>query len=57
MLWTANTERFCKTEKGIHDTAENLMQSIKNNHPEISPSTIFACATILEGFSFINGSP
>lgn len=57
VLWTANTERFCKVEEGVHDTADNLMKAIKGNHPEISPSTAYAVATILEGCSFINGSP
>jgi myo-inositol-1-phosphate synthase len=57
VLWTANTERFCKVEKGVHDTINNLMTAIKNNHLEVSPSTVYACATILEGCSFINGSP
>jgi myo-inositol-1-phosphate synthase len=57
VLWTANTERFCEIEDGIHDTAENLMKAISKSHLEISPSTIFAAATILEGCSFINGSP
>lgn len=57
VLWTANTERFCKLEVGVHDTADNLMNGIKNNHPEISPSTVYAVATILEKCSFINGSP
>lgn len=57
VLWTANTERFCNLEEGVHDSAENLLKAIENNHPEVSPSTIFACATILEGSSYINGSP
>lgn len=57
VLWTANTERFCKLETGVHDTADNLMKSIKNNHPEVSPSTVYAVATIMENCSFINGSP
>ncbi len=33
------------------------MRSVKNNHAEISPSQIYAMAAILEGCSFINGSP
>lgn len=33
------------------------MQSIKNDHEEIAPSTIFAAASILEGVPYINGSP
>lgn len=57
VLWTANTERFCVPVEGIHDTYENLVQGIKNNHPEISPSTIFALASLQEDCVFINGSP
>lgn len=57
VLWTANTERFCDQTKGLNDTADNLLQSIACNEHEVSPSTIFAVASILEKCSYINGSP
>ena len=57
VLWTANTERFCDIIPGIHDNAENLINSIKRNEAEISSSTLYAVASILEGCSYINGSP
>ena len=57
VLWTANTERFASVEEGINDTAENLLESIKRGEAEISPSTVFAVASILEGSLYINGSP
>jgi len=57
VLWTANTERYSEVKAGIHDTTDNLLKAIENNEFEISPSTIFALATILEGCSYINGSP
>jgi len=57
VLWTANTERFCEIREGLNDTAENLLASIDRNEPEISPSTLFAVASILEGNTYINGSP
>jgi len=57
VLWTANTERFADITPGVNDTADNLLKSIEKSHPEISPSTIFAVASILEGSPFINGSP
>jgi myo-inositol-1-phosphate synthase len=41
----------------VNDTADNLLASIKASHDEVSPSTIFAVASILEGAPFINGSP
>jgi len=57
ILWTANTERFALEIAGVNDTYENLMKSIKENHPEIAPSTIFALAALQENCTFINGSP
>eukprot|EP01090_Pellita_catalonica_P004128 TRINITY_DN13971_c0_g1_i1.p1 TRINITY_DN13971_c0_g1~~TRINITY_DN13971_c0_g1_i1.p1 ORF type:complete len:515 (-),score=94.07 TRINITY_DN13971_c0_g1_i1:45-1589(-) len=57
VLWSANTERFCDVVAGLNDTADNLIASIKKNEEEISPSTLFAVASILEGNSYINGSP
>jgi myo-inositol-1-phosphate synthase len=57
VLWTANTERFAELLDGVNDTAENLFKAIEAGHEEISPSTIFAIASILEGCSYINGSP
>lgn len=49
VLWTANTERFCDVAPGLNDTAENLLKSIDRNEDEVSPSTIFAVASVLEG--------
>lgn len=57
VLWTANTERFAEVAVGLNDTADNLLKSIRENADEVSPSTIFAVASILEGVSYINGSP
>jgi myo-inositol-1-phosphate synthase len=57
VIWSANTERFADVIHGVNDTADNLLASIKKNHSEVSPSTIFAVASILEGSTFINGSP
>ncbi|XP_031165622.1 inositol-3-phosphate synthase 1-A isoform X2 [Sander lucioperca] len=56
VLWTANTERFCDIIPGVHDTAENLLAGIQAG-AAISPSTLFAVASILEGCAYINGSP
>jgi len=57
VLWTANTERFADVIEGVNDTSANLLEAIEKGHEEISPSTIFAVASILEGHSYINGSP
>jgi len=57
VLWTANTERYADIIPGINDTADNLLAAVKASHDEVAPSTVFAIASILEGVSFINGSP
>jgi len=57
LLWTANTERFASVEEGVNDTSKNLLDSIKRGEEEVSASTVFAVASILEGCTFINGSP
>lgn len=57
VIWSANTERFADIVPGVNDTAANLLAAIDHNEAEISQSTIFAVASILEGVSFINGSP
>ncbi|KAI9905182.1 hypothetical protein PsorP6_013828 [Peronosclerospora sorghi] len=57
VLWSANTERFSDIIEGVNDTSANLLESIKAGEAEISPSTVFAVASILEGCSYINGSP
>jgi len=57
VIWTANTERFSSLIDGVNDTADNLLQAVKDSHEEVSPSTVFAIASILENTPFINGSP
>ncbi|PAV70954.1 hypothetical protein WR25_20929 [Diploscapter pachys] len=57
VLWTANTERYTDVRAGLNTTAEEVLDSIKNNEDEVSPSNIFAVASILEGAHYINGSP
>jgi len=57
VMWSANTERFSEIVPGMNDNIENLMNSIDNNESEISPSTLFAVASVLESTPYINGSP
>ncbi|TMW48393.1 hypothetical protein DOY81_006522 [Sarcophaga bullata] len=57
VLWTANTERFSEIKPDLNMTMQELEASLKANKAEISPSTIFAMASIAEGCTYINGSP
>ena len=56
VLWTANTEKMCEVMEE-HCSSSALIKAIQANSRNISPSTIYAVATILENCSFINGSP
>lgn len=57
VLWTANTERYSNVVVGLNDTMESLLDSLDKNEAEISPSTLYAIACVLENVPFINGSP
>jgi len=57
VLWTANTERFADIQEGVNDTADNLLAAVEAGEEEISPSTLFCIASILEKCPYINGSP
>lgn len=43
--------------EGLNDTAENLMQAIEKGEAEVSPSQLYAVASILEGVPYVNGAP
>ena len=43
--------------EGLNDTAENFMAAIDRGEPEVSPSSLFGAACVLEGVPFLNGSP
>lgn len=57
VLWSANTERFADIVPGLNDSADALLAAIDRNESEVSQSTVFAVASILEGCTYINGSP
>lgn len=57
VLWTANTERYSNVVVGLNDTIESLMASLERNEAEMSPSTLYAIACVLENVPFVNGSP
>lgn len=57
VVWTANSEKYACESLGVNDTADNLLSSIASSHTEVSPSTLYAVASILEGCPYINGSP
>lgn len=57
VVWTGNSERYSEETSGVNDTAETLLQAIDASHSEVSPSTLYCVAAILEGCPYVNGSP
>jgi myo-inositol-1-phosphate synthase len=54
VFWTVNTERYSDIIVGVNDTADNLLALVKASRSKVSPSTVFAVTSILEGIPFIN---
>ena len=56
MIWCGSTEVF--SEPGLtHETLDAFERGLKENAPEISPSMIYAYASIMRGVPFANGAP
>ena len=56
MIWCASTEVFMKSNP-VHDTLQSFENAMKENHPAIAPSMIYAYASIAAGVPFANGAP
>ena len=56
MVWAASTEIFL-TPDPVHDTVESLEQAMRDNHPSVAPSMLYAWAALQEGVPFANGAP
>lgn len=56
MVWCASTEIFMKRDP-VHETLDAFEKAMKENHPAIAPSMIYAYASISSGVPFANGAP
>lgn len=56
MIWCGSTEIFLQPE-AVHQTVESFEKGLKENHPGIAPSMIYAYAALKEGIPFANGAP
>lgn len=56
MIWCASTEIFMKPDP-VHETLEAFEKAMKENHPAIAPSMIYAYASLSAGVPFANGAP
>ncbi|MDP4191841.1 MAG: inositol-3-phosphate synthase [Bacteroidota bacterium] len=56
VIWCGSTEIFLKMN-GVHENIQKFEEAMKSNHPDISPSMLYAYAALQEGIPFINGAP
>lgn len=56
VIWAASTEIYLK-ENAVHQSIENFEKGMKENHPDIAPSMLYAYAALSDGVPFINGAP
>ncbi len=56
MVWAASTEIFLEPSE-VHDTIESFEKGLYDSDPRISPSMIYAYASIKSGVPFANGAP
>ncbi|MEN8144304.1 MAG: inositol-3-phosphate synthase [Gemmatimonadota bacterium] len=56
IVWCASTEIFIQPEE-VHQTVESFEAGLRESHPAIAPSMIYAYAALMEGVPFANGAP
>ena len=56
MIWCGSTEVFHEPVE-VHASLKNFECGLKDNHPEISPSQIYAYAALKLGVPYANGAP
>ncbi len=57
MVWCGSTEIYQEVVPGVHDSLENFEKALKESHPKIAPSMIYAYAAIDIEIPFANGAP
>ncbi len=56
MVWTGSTEIYLKPGE-VHQSKDVFEKAMKENHPDIAPSMVYAWAAIAEGVPYANGAP
>jgi myo-inositol-1-phosphate synthase len=56
VIWCGSTEIFLKPH-AVYETPEKFEAAMKENHPAIAPSMLYAWAAITSGVPFANGAP
>lgn len=56
MVWCASTEVYMENGP-VHESLASFEKGLRENHPSISPSMIYAYAALKMGIPFANGAP
>jgi myo-inositol-1-phosphate synthase len=56
MVWCGSTEVYIQASE-VHSSIKSFEEGLKNNHPGIPPSMIYAYAAIKCGIPYANGAP
>lgn len=56
MIWCASTEIYMKRNP-VHESLKSFEKAMKENHPAVAPSMIYAYASLMSGVPFANGAP
>ncbi|MBK8166244.1 MAG: inositol-3-phosphate synthase [bacterium] len=56
MIWCGSTEIYMKRSE-VHQTLAAFEKGLRENHPDIPPSMIYAYAAIKSGVPYANGAP
>lgn len=57
MVWCGSTEIYLDPKDEIFDDLATFEKAMKDNHPAIAPSMLYAYAAIAEGVPYANGAP
>jgi myo-inositol-1-phosphate synthase len=55
-VWCGSTEIY-QAASEVHETIDAFEKGLLDNHPNISPSQLYAWACVLEGVPYANGAP
>ena len=56
-VWCGSTEVYLPDGDPVHQSIEAFEQGLRDNHPNIAASQLYAWACILEGVPYANGAP
>jgi myo-inositol-1-phosphate synthase len=57
MVWCGSTETYLTEKDPIYKDLDSFRKAMKENHPAVAPSMLYAYAALAEGVPYANGAP